>query len=141
MNELKVKQINTTALAYIGDGVYEVAIRKYLLKDNHANVDMLHRYTVAFVRAEAQALVIKGLMSQLTDEETSLVRRARNRKIMSKPRNVSPVIYKLATAFEALVGYLYLTKQEDRLEWIIDQSVMLINSSGVENVKREKNQK
>ena len=104
MDKKEAKQINTNALAYLGDAVYEVAIRKYIMETGQHNADRLHQIAVRYVRAEGQAEAIKKIIGELTEEEQSLVRRARNRKITSMPRNVAPITYKWATAFEAFVG-------------------------------------
>ena len=128
MDKKQVKQINTTALAYLGDAVYEVAIRKHIMETGQYNADRLHAIAVRYVRAEGQAFAIKRLMEELTEEEQSLVRRARNRKITSKPRNVEPITYKWATAFEAFVGYLHLTEDRERLDWFIGRAIEVINA-------------
>lgn len=127
MDIKKVKQINTTALAYMGDAVYEVAIRKYIMETGQYNADRLHQIAVRYVCAEGQAYAIKNIIDELTEDEQALVRRARNRKITSKPRNVSPITYKWATAFEAFVGYLHLTEQQERLDWFIDRAINTVN--------------
>jgi len=129
MKEQDAKTVNTTALAYMGDAVYEVAVRKYMLETGQVNGDKLHKLTIGFVRAEGQALAIKTLMKELTPEEQALVRRARNKKTTSKPQNVDPVIYKLATAFEALAGWLYLSGDAERLRWLVGQSIGIISRS------------
>lgn len=127
MEKKEAKQINTNALAYLGDAVYEVAIREYIMKTGQHNADRLHRIAIRYVRAEGQAAAIKKIMDELTDEEQALVRRARNRKITSRPRNVDFVTYKLATAFEAFIGYLHLTEQKERLDWFINRAIEAIN--------------
>jgi len=132
----EIKQINTTALAYLGDAVYEVEVRRRMMSSGAENVDRLHQMAVRFVRAEGQAYAIKALAPDLTEEEQAIVRRARNRKIASKPKNLDPVIYKLATAFEALVGYLYLNKELERLDFVIGRSMTLIEKR-VENNERK----
>ena len=91
------------------------------------NADRLHQIAVRYVRAEGQAAAIKVIMDELTESEQSLVRRARNRKITSKPRNVNPVTYKWATAFEAFVGYLHLVEDQERLDWFIERAIDVIN--------------
>ena len=138
---MDVKKINTTALAYIGDAVYEVYVRQHVMEYNQTNVDMLHKRAIAFVRAEGQASVIKHLVKQrdvieapdngafrLSDEEAALVRRARNHKSASKPKNADPVIYKWATAFEALVGYLHLLGENERAELLIHTAIDFIEN-------------
>lgn len=130
MKEQEVKNINTTALAYLGDAVYEVAVRNFIMQTGQHNADRLHQIAVRFVRAEGQAMAMKKLMPELSEEEQALVRRARNRRITSKPRHAHPVTYKLATAFEAFVGYLYLTKNQERLDWFMDRAIAIINQNG-----------
>lgn len=133
---MNVKQINTTALAYMGDSVYEVFVRRHLLESGQTNADRLHGNAVRFVRAEGQALALRTLMEELTTEEQALARRAKNRKITSKPQNVDPITYKFATAFEALIGYLYLNGDDMRLAWFMEQSVKVIEGSKENYVKR-----
>lgn len=130
MNQKEIKSINTTALAYLGDAVYEVAVRKFIMETGQYNADRLHQIVIRFVRAEGQAAAMKRLMPELSEEEQNLVRRARNRKITSKPRHAHPVTYKLATAFEAFVGYLYLMEEQERLNWFIDRAITIINQNG-----------
>ena len=119
--------LDSMALAFMGDGVYEVYVRRRVLELNPGSrVDRLHREAVKYVRAEAQAEVIKRLMAGvLTDEELNVVKRARNHKqisskrIKSSKKGSDPVKEKLATAFEALVGFLSLEGRDDRLEEIM----------------------
>lgn len=111
--------LNTTALAYMGDAVYEVHVRSHVIKSGQVNTDMLHQMTVKYVKAESQAKVLKAIFNRLSEQEQELVKRARNRKTISKPKNVDPVSYKLATAFEALIGHLYLSENEERLNEVI----------------------
>lgn len=127
MKKRDVQIMNTTALAYLGDAVYEVAIRKFIMGTGQRNADRLHQIAVRYVRAEGQAKAMKRLMEELTEEELDLVRRARNHKITSSPRKVDPFIYKLATAFEAFVGYLYLIEDKQRLDWFIEQAIRAID--------------
>jgi len=124
---MKIESINTTALAYIGDGVYEIYVRKLMVTRGWAAADHLHRETVKYVRAESQAFAIKKIMDMLTPEEQDLIRRARNRKSVTKPRNADPVSYKMATAMEALIGFLFLTDQNDRIEEIMTRAIVEID--------------
>ena len=122
----KLNEVNTTALAYMGDAVYEQAVREYILKKCSYNVNSMHRLATDFVKASAQAKVIKTMFDELSESEQSLVRRARNRKYSTKARNADPVTYKWATAFEALVGYLYLAEYDERLEWVLARAIEII---------------
>ena len=101
--------MNPAILAYLGDAVYELFVRQRMVDSGQVHVDRMSQEAVRYVRAEGQALAIKRMMEGLTEEEQQLVKRARNKKVTSKPRNVDIHIYKWATAFEALMGYLYLT--------------------------------
>ena len=133
--------MNTTALAYIGDAVYETFVRQHVMLGNAANVDVLHKRAVAFVRADGQAFAMKKFMREkedieapqegafrLTDEEAAIVRRARNHKVSSKAKNADVMTYKWATAFEALVGYLFVTEDKERLELLVKTSIDAIEN-------------
>jgi ribonuclease-3 family protein len=111
--------MNTTALAYLGDAIYELYVRKYIVDTGVASADRMHRAAIRFVNAGAQAKVMKAVLDNdeiVTDEEKALARRARNRKSVNKPKNADPADYRWATAFEALLGYYYVTEQTRKLE-------------------------
>jgi len=112
--------VNTTVLAFIGDAVYEIYARKRVLESGRTNADQLHRMAVKFVKAEGQAAAIKSIFDSLSEDEQAIVKRARNKKSASKPKNADPIEYKWATALEALVGHLYLEGDEERLNEIIE---------------------
>ncbi len=135
---MDAKNMNTTALAYLGDAVYEVFVREKVLSSDSAHVDRLHAKAVKYVRAEGQAYALKNMFDELSEEEQLLVKRARNRKITSKPKNADPVVYKLATAFEALAGYLYLSARTDRLREIFERAIRIIDEGGVVNEKTKR---
>jgi len=120
--------MNTTALAFIGDAVYEIYIRKLAFDTGQTNADRLHRMTVQYVKAEGQALALKEIMPRLTEQETALVKRARNHKTTTKPKNVDPVTYKQATALEALIGYLYLAGEDARLDELVSMAIAAIDN-------------
>lgn len=121
-----LKKVNTTALAYMGDAVYEQAIRERLVSSGISDVNRMHRMATSYVKASAQAGIIKAIFDDLTEEEQKLVKRARNRKYATKARNADPVTYKWATAFEALVGYLYLAEEKERLAWVLEKAVEIV---------------
>ena len=126
MNNEELKHLNSTALAYMGDAVYEQFIREYILTKGGTDVNKLHRISTMYVSAPAQAKIIKSLFDDLSEEEQKLVKRARNRKYHTKAKNADPVTYKWATALEALVGYLYLSHDMQRLTWLCEQAVAII---------------
>lgn len=127
---MKTESINTTALAYIGDGVYELFVRKMMVERGWAAADHLHRETVKYVRADSQAYAIKRILEMLTPEEQDLIRRARNRKSATRPKNADPITYKMATAMEALIGFLFLTNQNERIEEIMAKAIEEIDGKG-----------
>ncbi len=122
------KVSNTTALAYVGDAVYEVYIRKYVLEKVESSAGLMNHMAIGFVRAEAQARAVRTMADQgfLTEEELHLVKRARNHTTTAKPRGASPIEYKWATGFEALIGWLYLAEKKERLEEIIEETIRLL---------------
>ena len=120
---------NTTVLAYLGDAVYELKIREMLIdREGSLRANNLHRKATRYVSARGQATAVKNLMKDfLSDEELSLVKRARNHKTSSHPRGADPVEYKLATGFEALIGELYLKGEMDRIDEIVEIAVNIID--------------
>lgn len=128
MNKEDLRKLNTTALAYMGDAVYERDIREHILNKGIPDVKRLHRMSTMYVSAAAQAKIIKSLFNDLSGEEQKLVKRARNRKYRTKAKNADPVTYKWATAFEALIGYLYLSGDEQRREWLVGRAVEIIEN-------------
>ncbi|MGN0659766.1 MAG: Mini-ribonuclease 3 [Emergencia sp.] len=127
MEKLNPREINTTALAFLGDAVYEIFVRKHVMEAGPQNADMLHKAAIRYVCAAGQAQAVKSLMADfLTEEEISLVKRARNHRTASKARSADAVTYKLATAFEALLGFLYLDGQEERLAEIAAEAIRRI---------------
>lgn len=118
-----VASLSPTVLAYLGDAVYELYVRKrVLLESTDLHVDRLHRKVVAKVSAVGQAKALDAIDTWLTDEEAGVVRRARNAK-MTVPKGMSPAIYHRSTSFEALVGYLYLTGRDERLRHLLEKAI------------------
>ena len=108
---------NGESLAYIGDAIYELKIREYLLEKGYQDVNKLHKYAVKFTSGESQALIIDYLVKNnyLSDEEINYFKRGRNSGHSKNRRSISVISYKKATGFEAMIGYLYLSKQDNRL--------------------------
>ena len=126
MEKQNIAYMNTTVLAFLGDSVYETYVRNHVIGKGQVNADLLHRAAVRFVRADAQACAMKTMMDELSEEEQNLVKRARNKKISTKPKNADPVVYKWATAFEALIGFLYLSERHGRMEEIVRRTIDII---------------
>lgn len=121
------KSYNTTALAFMGDAIYEVYVRRKVIGTGQPAADKLHLMAVKYVKAESQAKAIKVLYSSLSEEEQTLTRRARNRKTATKAKNADPVTYRWATAFEALIGCLYLAGKIRRMEEIIGLAMDVVD--------------
>ena len=123
MKKEDVLQYSSLVLAYMGDAVYEKYIREYVIKQGHYNNGMLHKKAIKYVSAKGQCEILKRIEEKLTEEEKDVVRRGRNSNPHSSAKNADIVEYKHATGFEALIGYLYLSKNDDRLKEILDSCI------------------
>lgn len=114
--------LNGLALAYVGDAIYEVYIRDYLIDSGQTRPNQLHRMATHYVSAKAQAFLINELQAadMLTEEELLIYKRGRNSKSHTTAKNADVTTYRMSTGFEALMGYLHLTKQTERMEELID---------------------
>lgn len=131
MNVSEVRQLNTDVLAYLGDAVFEVFARELMLEEGRLRANSLHRAVTGYVNAHAQATAVREMLEELTEEEQHLVKRARNHKFTSRAKNADPLTYKWATGFEALLGYLFLTGEEDRLAWAMNRAVEIIDGKQI----------
>jgi len=122
-NKNEVNQMSPLTWAYIGDSVFELYVREQLINSMHAKPNKLHKEAIKYVKAKAQAEILNKIHDSLTKEEQEIVRRTRNTENHHLPKNAEPKDYMYATAFEGLIGYLYLTAQEDRLEEILKLSI------------------
>ena len=115
------KEINSLVLAYLGDTIYEDYVREYLIKKGIANVNDLQTESIKYSSAKAQAGFVKELIDNnfFNEEELEIIKRARNCKNNSHPRNCDVVTYKYATGLEALIGYLKLENKIDRIDEIM----------------------
>lgn len=118
---MSTKEINSLVLAYLGDTVYENYIRSYLISLGINNVNELQKRSINYVSAKNQAKFLKEIMDNgfLSEEEITIVKRARNYKTGSHPKNCDIITYKYATGLEALIGYLKLEGKEKRIKEII----------------------
>ena len=116
---LDVKMLSPLVWAYIGDSVYELYIITHLVNNSNSKPHKLHIETIKFVKAEAQAKILDKIWNKLTEEEQEIFKRGRNTENHHLPKNGNVADYSHATGFEALIGYLYLSKQDDRLKEIL----------------------
>lgn len=123
-SEKELYELSPLVLAYIGDSVYETIIRTYIVKNNgKLSVNMLNRQAIEFVKAHAQSDIIHDMMDSLSEDEQDIVRRGRNSKSGTIPKNANLTDYKYATGFEALIGYVYLKKDFKRLSKIFEMAL------------------
>ena len=113
-----INEINILSLAYLGDAVYELEVRNYLIKTGVSKVNKLQNEAMNFVTAKSQAKFINYFIDNniLTDTEIDYVKRGRNANVYSHPKNTDIVTYKWATGFECLFGYLYLDNKIERIK-------------------------
>lgn len=113
-----INMLSPLTWAYVGDCIYELYIRTDLVNKTKLKPHKLHIETIKYVKAKAQADILKRIEKNLTEKELEIVRRGRNAENHHLPKNADPADYMYSTAFEGLIGYLYLTKQDERLKEI-----------------------
>lgn len=123
MIKLESDKYNIISLAYLGDAVYELYIRKYLLNKGIYKVENLNKEAIKYVSAKGQSNLLNYLLEQkkLTDDEINIVKRGRNYKRASHPKNTDIITYKQSTGFEALLGYHYINNNIKRVEELIKE--------------------
>jgi len=119
-SEMDINMLSPLTWAYVGDAVYELYIRTNLVNKTKLKPHKLHIESIKYVKAKAQANMLKSIEEQLSDEEKNIVRRARNAENHHLPKNADIADYMYSTAFEGLIGYLYLTKNDKRLKEILE---------------------
>jgi ribonuclease III family protein len=130
LRDMDVKQLNALALAYMGDAVYEQAVREHLLRSGRVKPNVLHREATKYVSAKSQAAVLQEMLASdyLTEEEAAVMRRGRNAKSGSIPKNTDVGTYKNSSGFEAVLGFLYLLGRTERTEEFIVESIRIIET-------------
>lgn len=128
-NTVDAKQLNSLALAYMGDAIYETYVRRHLLYSGKVRPNQLHRTGTTYVSAKAQCQILFHMMDQqlLDEEELAVVMRGRNAKSGTVPKNTDVQTYHYSTAFEALMGHLYLTGKKERLEELISKAFIYVD--------------
>ncbi len=129
MTEVQANMQPVLSLAYLGDSLFDLYIRSVLLEELHCDAGELHKHAVTYVCAHAQALAVETLSDSMDEQEKNVARRGRNTKVQSVPKNASLSEYHLATAFETLLGYLYVTGKDGRLEEIMRLAYKIVKES------------
>ncbi|MEH7386591.1 Mini-ribonuclease 3 [Bacillus sp. JJ1521] len=129
-NQIDSHQLNSLALAYMGDAVYEMYVRHYLLQKGSVRPNQLHNQAKHYVSAKAQSAVIHQMLDEefFSEEEQAVIRRGRNAKSGTVPKNTDVQTYRYSTAFEALLGYHFLQNNTDRIHSIIEEAFRIIES-------------
>ena len=113
--DVDLKTYSPLTLAYIGDGIYELIVRSVVVNQGNTKASQLHRQTSQLVKAEAQSAMMEFLLPVMTEEEETVYRRGRNAKSATMAKNATVTDYRKATGFEALMGYLYLKDETERI--------------------------
>lgn len=134
LKDIDIINYSPLTLAYIGDGIYEIIIRTLIVDDANRQVNKIHKAASDLVKAGTQASMIFAIMDKLTEQEVAIYKRGRNAKAVTRAKNASMSEYRTATGFEALMGWLYLTGQSERMMQLIKMGLENIN---INNSKEE----
>lgn len=129
IGDVDVRTYSPLALAYIGDGIFDLVIRSVIVGKGNTKASQLHYQTSHIVKAQSQALMIEALEGDLTEEEADVYRRGRNAKSPTMAKNATMSDYRKATGFEALMGYLYLT---DRFERVVELTKLGLERANIQ---------
>ena len=123
LEEQDIRTYSPLTLAYIGDAIFELVVRTVLVERKNTQAEKLHKAATKIVKAETQALMIEALKEELTEEELAVYKRGRNAKAVTRAKNATMSEYRRATGFEALMGYLYLKGDMERMIKLIHLGV------------------
>ncbi|MBE7055422.1 MAG: Mini-ribonuclease 3 [Ruminococcaceae bacterium] len=118
--DINPREYSPLALAYIGDTVYDLFIRTKVIAKGNRHVTQMHKESVSFVKAHSQSVSAYALENELTEDEMRVLKWGRNAKSNTTPKNADVTEYRMATGFETLVGYLYLSGENERLSYLLD---------------------
>ena len=130
MKEVDIKEYSPLTLAYIGDSIYDLIIKSLVLYQGNRPVQKLHCMTSSYVQASAQSKMMRVMQEHLTEQEHAVYKRGRNAKSVSPAKNQSVTDYRRATGFEALLGYLYLNKEYERLLELVKLGLESLEETG-----------
>ena len=124
--DVDIRTYSPLTLAYIGDGIFDIVIRSVVVAKGNSRANDLHKRTSKIVKAHTQALMIEALEGEITEEEADIYRRGRNAKSGTMAKNASMSDYRKATGFEALMGYLYLKDDFERIVFLTKRAMELL---------------
>ena len=128
LKEINVNDYSPLTLAYIGDGIYEIVVRTIIVDEANRQVNKIHKASSQLVK------MIHLIMDMLTEEEKSIYKRGRNAKAVTRAKNASMSDYRVATGFEALMGWLYLSGQSDRMMELMKTGIELFKQDNIKEV-------
>ena len=131
IKNIDLELISNQTLAFIGDSVHNLYIRIYLASKSNIQTGILHSRSIKYVSAKAQSRVIDNIIHKLSEEEVNIYKRGRNTNVGSISKHADVIEYKKATGFEALIGYLYIIKNINRLEEIVKLSIDVIEGKDI----------
>ncbi len=137
MSTDEVRLMQPAVLAFMGDAVFNLFIRERLILGRKGTSHQLHLYATDYVKAASQSKMSKVLLETFTDDEAYIFRRGRNAKSTTVPKNADIQDYKYATAFEAVLGFLHLTGQQERLDSLMLKAATIIEKPEMENEHHE----
>lgn len=126
IKDVDIRTYSPLTLAYIGDGIFDIVIRSVVVGKGNTKASQLHKHTSSIVKAHTQAVMIEALEPHLTKEEADIYRRGRNAKSPTMAKNATMADYRKATGLEALMGYLYLSDDFERVVELTKLGVQLI---------------
>jgi ribonuclease-3 family protein len=121
--ETDIKTYSPLTLAYIGDAIYDLIIRTMLVEKGNSQVNKLHQKASSLVKATTQKEILHAIQESLTEEELGVFKRGRNAKSVTTAKNASVTDYRIATGFEAMIGYLYMTEQMERILYLVKEGL------------------
>ena len=134
--DIKADTLSPLTLAFTGDAVFSLFVREMLVCDANRPVGQLHKLSVNWVKAEAQSKGMRAILPLLTEKETEVFKRGRNAHTSHTPKNQSGCDYHYATGFEALVGYLYLKDESERLNLLLNEVIKIFKDDESENTQK-----
>lgn len=132
-NTDEIRLLQSAVLAFVGDAVFNLFIRERLVRGKKASSHQLHIDATRYVKAAAQSRIARELQKDFNEDEAYIFRRGRNAKSTTIPKNANLQDYHYATALEAVIGYLYLTNQKERLDGLLEQAASIIERDETEN--------
>lgn len=126
---MKIDLLNGANLAFIGDAYINLYIREYLIKSDITNSKKLHNLCIKYLSAKGHDKIVKKISGELTEEEQNIFKRGRNYKYQSYRKNIDQTEYLNSSGFEAVIGYLYLKEDKERLEYLLKKAIMVIEEN------------